>query len=279
MLFELFLGAFGAYIATSGVRSDVSVLKGQALTNYYKIEQTRATIIQMNNELNSRIDDLEAQHLEIYKMTEWVAVLQTMQMKGGKYIGNDIYRVIEKKDTTLIDLGRRIIAERRKGIVYWRNYNDHSEYINGTKVHEFKDNVEFVYNLEGKTVYVKEPYEKTWRETWYYPTGEVQRWKVDDVTKCFDEEGNVTCWLSGRNDLLAAELQREEERKKHMKEIAPKLAVWHKCAAAHSVGLCAMTCEEETGFFTKLWDELMMNGNCFDKCRSEQYRACGSKPI
>lgn len=279
MLFELFLGAFGAYIATTGVRGDVSALKGQALDNYYKIEQTRATIIKMNNELNSRIDNLEAQHLEIYKMTEWVAVLQTMQMKGGKYIGNDIYRVIDKKDTSLIDLGRRIISERRYGVVYWRNYNDNSEYINGTKVHEFKDNKEFVYNLEGKTVYVKEPYNNTWRETWYYPTGEEQRWKVDDVTKCFDEEGNVTCWLSGSNDLLAAELQREEERKRHMIEIAPKVSAWHKCASEHSVGPCAMTCEKETGFFTKLWDELMMNGNCFDKCRSEQYRACGSKPI
>lgn len=279
MLFELFLGAFGAYVATTGIRGDVSVLKGQALDNYYKIEQTRAAIIKINNELNSRIDNLESQHLEIYKMTEWVAVLQTMQMKGGKYIGNDIYRVIDKKDTTLIDLARRIISERRNGIVYWRNYNDNSEYINGTKVHEFRDNVEFVYNLEGKTVYVKEPCNTSWRETWYYPTGEVQRWKVDDVTKCFDIEGNVTCWVSGGNDLLAAELKREEERKRHMEEIAPKVAAWQKCAAEHRVGPCTITCEQETGFFAKIWDALMMNGDCFNKCRSEQYSACGSKPI
>lgn len=278
MLFELFLGAFGAYVATSGLRSDVSDLNGQALANYNKIEQTRATIIQMNNELNSRIDGLEAQHFEIYKMTEWVAVLQTMQMKGGKYVGNEIYRVIEKKDTTLIDLSRRIISERRNGVVYWRNYNDLSEYINGTKVHEFKNGVEFVYNLEGKTVYVKEPYNKTWKETWYYPTGEVLRWKVDDITKCFDEEGNVTCWESGGNDLLAAELKREEDHKRHLKELAPKIAEWQKCAAEHRVGPCTTTCEKETGSFTKFWDKLMMNPDCYDKCRIMQHEACGSKP-
>jgi len=276
MLIELLISAFGAYIGTSGIRSDVKDLNQQALANYYKAEQTRATIVQMNKELNGRIDVLEGQHAAIYKMTEWVAILQIMQMKGGKYIGNDLYRVIEKKDTIIVDLTRRVISERYRGLVYHRDYNTNNEYINGVLVHEYRNNMELVYNLEGQRMYLKEPYNNTWRETWYYPDGQVQQWKVDNITKCFDEEGNATCWLSGTEDLLALEREKAERERKHQEEIAPRLAEWRECVKQYPLWECIPKCKEEMGFFEKLSP---FTPDCTDKCTAIKYSKCGSKPI
>lgn len=202
MLFSLFASAFGAYIATSGIRADIQDISAKLTDINYNIIAVKAEIAEASAHFDSRIDKLELQHEAIYKMVEWGVYLQSMQMHGGKYIGNDIYRVVENKDTSFIDLSRQSVEEHHKHVVFKRDFRSNREYINGRLVHEFRNKTEFVYDLEGSVVYTKEPYHGTWRETWFYPDGSERMWRVDDVTRCFDEQGNVTCWNINGESLL-----------------------------------------------------------------------------
>lgn len=199
MFFQFLLGAFGAYIATSGIRSDVNSISGQLAGANSKLTAIQTQIKEATAYFDLRIDNLESQHEAIYRMTEWGVILQTMQMKNGKYIGDDKYIVVEKKDTTILDLRYRVIEEHYKSMVYRKDFFGNKEYINGQLVHEFVDGVEYVYNLEGTKVYENKPKRG---EFWYNGKGDLVHWKLADIEKWFDDEGNLIRWKLDKHTII-----------------------------------------------------------------------------